>query len=318
MKSHEEDRILIIEDSPTQALYLSQILGSAGYGTLIASTGQEGMDSAMDLSPHLIILDVVLPDLDGFSICRRMRQQIKGYTPILMLTARNDVNDRVDGLEVGADDYMAKPFDERELLARVKALLRINRVHDDLHMTLEEERGSLKVLRKVALLDHLTGVFNRHYLSEVLEREFSKAQRYNTPLACVLVDIDHFRDFNTRYGHAVGDWVLRGVAEILKKNVRDSDVVARYGGDEFVLLEPMASTETASRSAERICEMVGKQKWESSQGGLEITISMGVAAFPEIEATSASELLDFADKALYQGKRGGRNRVCLYSCGTEN
>lgn len=305
-------KILIIEDSPTQALQLTLFLEQEDYKILTASTGKEGLELLEEAAPDLIILDVVLPDLDGYTVCRRIRHTFRKYIPILMLTAMDKVDDRVDGLEVGADDYMVKPFEQRELAARVKALLRIKRLHDDLNTMLTEERQSARMLRKVALIDHLTGVYNRHYLIEIMENEIKKSKRYDQPLACMIIDVDHFRDFNTQFGHTIGDWVLQQLATLMKECVREADVVARYGGDEFIILQPMTLKEDAVKSAERICDLMNAKRWESPKGELNITISIGVAALPDQNVKTAQDLIDCADKALYQGKDQGRNRVCVH------
>ena len=306
-----EAHILLIEDSSTQAQQIRLILESAGYQVSVAAMGNQGLAMAQALVPDLILLDVILPDLDGYKVCRRLRQQGSPYIPVLMLTARSAVEDKVEGLQVGADDYLPKPFDERELLARVNALLRVRQQQGELQYRLEEVRQSQEVWRRVAITDHLTGLYNRHYFAEVLQQDFEAARRYNTPLACIMVDIDHFRDFNTRYGHAIGDVVLQGVAHILKESVRRADVVARYGGEEFVVLMPMSNVAAATVTASRLREMVEARVWESAAGPLQTTISLGVASFPEIKVTRAEDLVICADRAMYQAKEQGRNRVVV-------
>ena len=308
-----ETCILIVEDSPTQAQQIRLILEPAGYQVLVAPEGRQGLNMALKMAPDLVLLDVVLPDLDGYTVCRRLRQQEASRTPILMLTVRGSVEDRVDGLEVGADDYLAKPFDERELLARVHALLRTKRLRDELQKHLQEAHLSYQTWRQIAIVDYLTGLYNRHYFADVLEREFNNSQRYNTPLGCIMADIDHFRAFNNNYGHSVGDWVLQGVARILKENVRQADVVARYGGEEFVVLQPMGNREAAVDTASRLRELVGAKIWHSEAGELQVTISLGVAIFPEVQVANAKDLIACADQALYQAKQQGRNRMIIFT-----
>ncbi len=301
--------ILLVEDSPTQAQQVGLLLELAGYEVSVASTGDEALEMIQELGPDLVILDIILPDMDGYTVCRRIRKQAPSYIPVLMLTQRADVEDRVDGLEVGADDYLAKPFDEREFLARVAALLRIKQLQDELQHRLQNERRAYELLRQIALTDSLTKLYNRHHFAEMLQREFDTAQRYGTPLACIMIDIDHFRHFNNRYGHAIGDWVLQGVAQLLMENVRRVDVVARYGGEEFVILLPMSNLTAATETATRLRQLVENQRWESPAGPLKITISLGVAAFPEAAVDRAEDLVDCADQALLRAKANGRNRV---------
>ena len=308
-------RILVIEDSPTQAQLLELILKDEGYSVDVAFNGRDGIDKFEMLRSDLIILDVVLPDLDGFTVCRRLKKKMKQYIPILMLTSRNKVEDRVDGLELGADDYMVKPLEPQEFLARIKVLLRIKKLQDDLQGMLEKERESLAILKRVALVDHLTEVYNRHYFSEVLSAEFEKARRYRNPLACIMVDVDHFKRFNNLHGHDVGDWVLKETAALLKKHLRHADILARYGGDEFVVLQPMTEESAAVNTANRLCLAVSNKVWESDVGNLDITISMGVAALDDPSLChSGMELIKRADEALFRAKELGRNRYHQYSC----
>jgi diguanylate cyclase (GGDEF)-like protein len=264
--------------------------------------------------PDLILLDVVLPDIDGYTVCRRLRQSSTLYVPILMLTElRTAVEDKVDGLTVGADDYLAKPFDERELVARVAAMMRIKQVIDGLFNRLEEDHQSYVTLKRLALTDQLTGLYNRHYFTEVLEREFSLAQRYQTSLACFMCDIDHFRDFNTRFGHATGDWVLKEVSRLMQENCRQEDVIARYGGEEFVALLPMTEMRAAHALTERLRSLIETRQWDSPASQLQITTSFGIAVYPSPAITRPDQLPACADKALYRAKELGRNRVILYN-----
>jgi diguanylate cyclase (GGDEF)-like protein len=306
--------ILLIEDSPTQARYIGLVLESSGYEVSVAQTGRQGLEMAESNKLDLILLDVVLPDIDGYTVCRRLRQKSILYVPILMLTEqRTSVEDKVDGLSVGADDYLAKPFDERELLARVVAMLRIKRVIDGLFNRLEEDQQSYLMLKRLALTDQLTGLYNRHYFTEVLEREFSLAKRHSTSLACFMCDIDFFRDFNTRYGHPTGDWVLQEVSRLMQKTSRQEDVVARYGGDELVALLPLTEMLTARAAAERLRSLIESMSWDSPSGQLHITVSIGVAVYPSPDISQADQLPAHADKALYRAKEMGRNRVVMFN-----
>jgi len=305
--------ILLIEDSQTQAKAVSLYLGKAGYQVSHVDTGQKGLKFAEEIPLDLILLDVVLPDTDGFTLCNQLRQSITSYTPILMLTQeRVSVEDKVEGLKVGADDYLNKPFDIRELLARVNALLRVKRLINDLLGRLDHEQQAYQTLRRMALTDQLTGLYNRHYFNEELEREYSLFHRYGMPLSCIMSDIDDFRNFNTTHGHIIGDWVLRGAAGLMKNNLRDTDIISRYGGDEFVILLPMSNIEEAGSMAERLRDMVDKQKWSSPVGDLKVTISLGVASTELPMISQPIHLVECADKALFQSKSLGRNQVNVY------
>ena len=205
MVRNKNPKALVIEDSPTQAQLLEFILLEAGFSVEVAGTGKEGIEKFGTFQPDVIILDVILPDLDGFTVCRPLWQKISSYVPILILTSQDETEDMVDGLEIGADDYMVKPFESKEFIARVKVLLRIKNLQDELQDLLEKERESMNILKKVALVDHLTELYNQHFFSEVLEAEFEKARRYGNPLSCIMLDVDHFKDFNNNFGHDTGD-----------------------------------------------------------------------------------------------------------------
>jgi diguanylate cyclase (GGDEF)-like protein len=305
--------ILIIEDSPTQALYTLSILQTAGYQGTVVSTGQGCFEVISAAPPDLILLDVNLPDMDGYEVCVKVRETAKQYIPIMMFTGeRTAIEDRIAGFTSGADDYMEKPFDPRELLARVQSLLRIKNLLDEMLKRLSSTRESYQALKKIALYDHLTEIYNRHYFTEMMDREFGMAKRYATPIACILADIDYFRDFNTRAGHALGDWVLRETAALLKNSIRQGDIVARYGGDEFIFLLPMTGLDSAEEMAQRLRDIFDANEWDSPIGKLKITLSFGVAAMPAVYVETPGELIDCADKAMYEAKNLGRNRVGVY------
>jgi len=312
--------VLLIEDSPTQAQYVRLLLEDAGYQVTSAETGQKGIEIAEAAQPDVVLLDVVLPDLDGFSVCHRIRQRSRLYIPILMLTEkRTDMEDKVCGLTAGADEYLSKSSEDRELLARVASLLRIRQVIEDIYKRMENGDQSYQTLRQPALTDRLTGLYNQHYFAEDLHRQFALARRYLNPLSCVMMDIDLFRDFNTRYGEPTGDWMLQGVASLVKQNVREVDMIARYGGEEFVILLPMVDMNGATALAKRLCALVEQHLWEnSSLGKLHITVSLGVAAIPTQGIETAERLVACADKALQRAKANGRNRVEIYEAGLDD
>jgi diguanylate cyclase (GGDEF)-like protein len=306
--------VLLIEDSPTQAQYVRLLLEDSGYQVTFAETGQKGIEIAEAAQPDVVLLDVVLPDLDGFSVCRQIRQRSRTYIPILILTEkRTEMEDRVDGLTVGADEYLSKSADDRELLARVASLLRIRQVIEDIYNRMENGEQSYQTLRQPALTDRLTGLYNRYYFAEDLHRQFALARRYLNPLGCIIMDIDLFRDFNTNYGHPTGDWMLQILAGLMKQNVREVDMIARYKEEEFVILLPMTDIGEAAALAERLRTLVEQHIWENpSLGKLCITVSLGVAAIPAQGIETAEHLIACADKALQQAKANGRNRVEIY------
>jgi diguanylate cyclase (GGDEF)-like protein len=237
-----------------------------------------------------------------------------------MLTEkRTEIADKVGGLTVGADEYLNKSFDDRELLARVASLLRIRQVIEDLYNRMADGEQSYQTLRQPALTDRLTGLYNRYYFAEELQRYFALAHRYLQPLSCILMDLDLFQDFNTRYGHPAGDDLLQNISSLIKQNVREVDMAARYGGEEFILLLPMIDGSGASALAERLRSQVEQQAWENpSIGKFHITISCGVASIPTQGIETAESLLTCVDKALQRAKSNGRNRVEIYESGIDD
>jgi diguanylate cyclase (GGDEF)-like protein len=320
MEEKNKKHVLLIEDSPTQAQYMRLLLEDAGYLVTFAETGQKGIEIAETAQPDVVLLDVVLPDLDGFSVCHRIRQRSRLYIPILMLTEkRTDMEDKVGGLTAGADEYLSKSSDDRELLARVASLLRIRQVIEDLYTRMENGEQSYQTLRQPALTDRLTGLYNKHYFAEDLHRQFALARRYLNPLGCIMMDIDLFQNFNTSYGETTGDWMLQGLASLIKQNTREVDMIARYGGEEFVILLPMVDIDGAAALAERLRALVEQQIWEyPSSDKLHITVSLGVAAIPTQGIETAEHLIAYADNALHRAKDNGRNRVEIYEGGLDD
>jgi diguanylate cyclase (GGDEF)-like protein len=201
----------------------------------------------------------------------------------------------------------------------VASLLRIRRVIEDIYNRIENGEQSYQTLRQPALTDRLTGLYNRHYFAEDLHRQFAISQRYHNPLGCILIDIDFFRDFNTRYGHSAGDSILQGIASLMKQNVREVDMIARFGGEEFIILLPMVDRDGAADLAERLRTLVEQHRWENpSFNDLHITISLGVAAMPTKGIETAEHLVECASKALQRAKANGSNRLEIYEAGLED
>jgi diguanylate cyclase (GGDEF)-like protein len=272
----------------------------------LAEDGPSALATARDTVLDIVLLDLMMPGLDGLDCCRL----IKGITreeflPVMLLTSKADTESRVTGLRIGADDYVTKPFDERELMARIRNLLRIKRMHDNIN----QARARLEQL---AVQDELTGLFNYRYLHTRLSEEFKRSERYRDPLACVMVDIDYFKRVNDRYGHDVGDAVLRDTARRLRGAVREIDVVTRYGGEEFLLVLPSTNFSGALSVADRVWRAIGGDPFAVGDGVERVTISVGVAVFPSRDIKTKDQLIKAADKALYQAKADGRDRICVY------
>jgi two-component system cell cycle response regulator len=223
------------------------------------------------------------------------------------------VDSKVEGLRIGADDFLAKPFAEAEITARCAAMLRIKSLQDQLRLT----RRSLE---EQSVTDALTGLKNRRFFDERLPEEFRRAQRYADPLSLIMIDLDHFKRVNDQYGHQMGDVVLRDAAASIRASIRDPDICARFGGEEFAVMLPKTHVGGALAVAERIWRALGARVYrqevpaagQEAAAEIKVTASLGLAFFPSKDITSADLLVKFADEALYQAKSSGRNTICLY------
>lgn len=299
-------RVIVVDDDRMTREFLDDLLRARGMTVCSLESGQDALAHVRDDPPDLVLLDVMLPGLDGLDCCRLIKSMTSdGFLPVVLLTARTDPDSRVDGLRSGADDYICKPFDKRELLERVNNMIRIKRMHDHVH----EAKARLEQL---AIRDELTGLFNYRYLQSRLLEEFKRAERYREPLACVMGDIDHFKRVNDRYGHDIGDAVLREVGDRLSKAVRDIDVVTRYGGEEFLLVLPSTNFAGAVSVAERVRHVIGDEAMTLSGTSQQVTMSLGIGVFPSRDVRNKDELLKAADYALYKAKAAGRDTICVF------
>ena len=299
-------RILVIDDSKLILHVAKTILGKQGHQVLLAEDGKMGLQTAATEHPDLILLDLILPEMDGYQVCRQIKKETAtSDIPVIMLTSKSEPADKVRGLEMGASDYVTKPFDEGELMARVNIHLQIR----ELHERLKEKNRQLK---EMANRDGLTGLYNHRYFQETISKDFQRAVRYHESLSCVMFDIDHFKKFNDTYGHQTGDMVLKTLGGLVGELIRDSDLSARYGGEEFILLMYHTASQEAFMIAERLRKAVEQHKFRADNLVLTVTISVGVASFPHPEIADAKTLIECADKALYRAKEEGRNRVIAF------
>lgn len=283
---------------------VTRVLRDHGLRVETVEDGQQALERVRRGGVDLLVLDIIMPKLSGIECCRIVKSMSsEQFLPVILLTSKTDIDSRVEGLRIGADDYVGKPFDDRELLARVDNILRIKAAHD-------EVLESKKRLERLAILDDLTGVYNYRYLHTRLAEEFKRAQRYRYPLACAMIDIDHFKQVNDTHGHDVGDVVLAEVAQRVGDAVREVDVVARYGGEEFLLVCPNTHFAGAVSVAERVWRAVGQRPISAGERRHRVTISVGVSLYPSRDIKSKDQLLKAADEALYQAKREGRDRIC--------
>ncbi len=302
-------KILFVEDSKTQAEDIKKFLENKGYEVVWVQDGKSAINAAKTIELDIILLDVVLPDINGDEVCRWLKlNQSTRAIPIIMLTVKSSIPDKVLGLEAGADDYIPKPFDEIELNARIYACLRTKSLQDELSLKNRQLEELLERVEILAITDPLTELFNRRRYETVLEKEFKKTRRYNSPLSCLMIDIDHFKEVNDEYGHNIGDKILQDTASILRNTFREVDIVARWGGEEFIILLPQTDKEAARKSAERVLKKISNFKFPSVPDK-KITVSIGIASVPSPKIDSGEKLINASDLAMYDAKKKGRNRI---------
>jgi diguanylate cyclase (GGDEF)-like protein len=288
-------KILVVDDDPYSAGLIDNVLRNAGFISSYCCNPDEALRTIQAEMPDLIILDVVMPGMDGFDLCRRVRAlPALQSTPILFVTRKGDVEQRVQGLEVGGNDYISKPFEPLELVARVRSHLQ-----------------RLSVLRDMAIRDGLTRCFNHKFFKLRLEQEVARVRRYSGIFALALLDIDRFKNINDTWGHPAGDAVLAHLGNIVSAAVRSTDVVARYGGEEFGILLVQATAPEAAIICNRLRERIAGFTFHAPSGSGEVhvpvTVSVGVADYRPGE--NAAAILQRADAGLYDAKHGGRNQV---------
>ena len=299
-------RILIVDDHEDNVELLRARLEHRGFVCITARDGVEALAAVEAAAPDLVLLDLMMPRIDGFEVARRIKQNPNlPFIPIIAQTALDDVEHKVEGLAAGADDYITKPINFAELEARVRSMLRIKRLHEALESANTE-------LTRLATTDGLTGVYNRGHIEQRLAEMFDHSARLQEPLSCVMFDIDHFKAVNDRYGHQVGDGVLRQFADLILGVAREIDKVGRYGGEEFMVLLPGTVLDSAVTFAERARLEVEQHLFRIDGTTLRRTVSCGVAGWPHPAIEHREHLVRAADDALYVAKALGRNRVVRF------
>ncbi len=295
----DDASVLIIDDVPANIQVLAEALQS-DYRVKVATSGPEGLAVAQKTLPDLILLDVMMPDMDGFDVCRALKANpLTSRIPVIFVTARDAKDDEEAGLMLGAVDYITKPFHLPIVHVRVRNHLMLKRNAD--------------MLEELAHVDSLTGVANRRRFDEVIQVELRRCQRNEQPLGLLLVDIDHFKQYNDHFGHGMGDRCLTKVASAMANCLtRAGDLIARYGGEEFAVVIPGSDLAHARQMAERLRQAVYDLQIAAppTSGAQYVTISIGLASRTPDADTSANTLLNAADHALYAAKSAGRNTIC--------
>ena len=292
----EKQTILIVDDTKENIDILLSLLSE--YDLLVALNGEKALQMLEKHPVDLILLDIVMPVMDGFEVCQKLKADPSTEeVPVIFLTAKTDETSIEKAYDIGGGDYVTKPFKPKELLARVKRELQ-----------LQEVQNELKLL---ASTDPLTKLYNRRYFSEISTHVFNLSQRDNYPLGIIMLDIDRFKNINDTYGHKVGDVVIMQLADLLRSHQRKSDIISRFGGEEFALLLPNTSLEGATVVSEKIRKDVEASRVDANSGVIvKYTVSLGVSEVDIQQETSIEKALIRADNALYAAKRAGRNKVC--------
>lgn len=291
-------RVLVVDDERLNIKMLNALL-KGDYEIMAATGGEQALQIAASAKPDLILLDIIMPGMDGYEVCRRLKEDAATQNiPVIFITARTDAEDETRGFEFGAVDYITKPFNFSVVIARVRTHVRLKRQND--------------LLERLVLCDALTGIPNRRSHNEVQRREWDRCQRSGAPLSVVMIDVDMFKQYNDHYGHGAGDECLRQVGQALAACVkRPWDFVARYGGEEFSAVLPETGFDGALCMAEQFRSAVAALELPHahSTAAAVVTISVGVATIVPTGAAELEQLAAAADKMLYEAKTGGRNRV---------
>ncbi|OAN48279.1 diguanylate cyclase response regulator [Chloroflexus islandicus] len=309
MSNNRVPTILIVDDIPANLLLLTQLLDGQSYDVRPVTQGAMALAAARAIRPDLILLDIRMPDKDGYTVCRELKADPETSSiPIIFVSALDDIDGKVRAFECGGVDYVTKPFQPAEVLARVRTHLALAQARTALEMANRELQRALAREAELARIDWLTGVYNRSHFYELATHEFAIATRYDQALAICMFDVDHFKQVNDRYGHLIGDQVLRAVAQTAARQIRAADCIGRFGGEEFILLLPNTDTLAGLMLAERLRAAIADLRVSTEQGEVAVTISAGVAGRQPAD-TVIERLIDRADQALYAAKRQGRNCV---------
>jgi diguanylate cyclase (GGDEF)-like protein len=318
--SKSKANILIVDDHLHNLDLIIDVLADQGYYVRSATSGQDAIEAIQDDSPDLILLDIEMPGINGYDVCQSVKENPKTEdTPVIFISISDQVLDKVKAFSVGGADYITKPFQIEEMLARIQTHLSIRDLKKELAQRDQELRLEIakrkeyeQLLKEVTRTDHLTKVHNRRSFFELSEREIERAKKNKLPISVTLIDVDQFKNINDTHGYHIGDQVLFNLAKLCQSKIRDQDILARFGGEEFVILMPNTTVDEAEKTAERLRQVVFESFMATGRINVLITISLGIAGFDVSGEPDLNRLLDNADKALNLSKEAGGNKVTTW------
>ena len=312
MKTDNDDlsgmKVLLVDDVPDNIDILFQTLKSKNYQISIANSGAKALDLVLKLGPDLILLDIMMPEMDGYEVCKRLKADASTRDiPVLFITAKTETKDVIKGFRVGGLDYITKPFRLEEVLARVETHLRLRKTLRDKDNLISELRDTQEILMNSARMDLLTGLLSRPGLEDKLVQEQSKSQIMGKAFSVILADIDHIGEINSKFGMKMGDQIIIRTGSILKESVANQELVGRWSSEEFLILLPETTLEEAKALAEKIRSRIEKEKLDFNQNQISLTLSMGVNhCLPDMEW---DKCIAEAQECMHQAKALGRNRL---------
>jgi diguanylate cyclase (GGDEF)-like protein len=306
-------RILIVDDDRDSVDLLGKWLAMEGYEVSAAGSGREALERIARDRPDLVLLDLLIPPPDGLEVIRAVKKdRLMSTIPLVVMTVKRDVKSKVECLKSGADDFIVKPFHFDELDAVLRASLKKRYLYSSLERANRQLKEANEKLLKMSVTDDRTNLLNDRYLRRRLTEEFKRAQRYGSPLSVIMLDLDHFKQINDKYGHDCGDQVLRGFGRLVTENAREIDIVGRFGGEEFLVILPNTDGIRAVIVAERVRRAAEEHVYAYKEFLVRITVSAGIASYPaNREVRTEDELLKAADRALYRAKGISRNKVIV-------
>jgi len=306
-KTSVEHKVLIVDDEEDIRNSLKDFLLDNRFEVLTAANGQEAIEILERERVDVVMSDLLMPRMDGIALTRTV-MEMDYEVPVIIMTAYASIENAVEAMKAGAAEFVPKPFKFNH------TLFIIHKVLETKH--LQEMARKSEYYKKLSTVDDLTDLYNYRAFRQTLITEIKRHARYKRPLNLLMIDIDNFKEVNDRFGHLVGDQILKKLAELLKKSVRACDHLARYGGEEFAVILPETTENEAYMVGERIVLTVNEFQFETASAGPvgRLSVSVGLASFPA-DAVESQQLIEKADEALYRGKKLGKNRICTFRKG---